>query len=331
MRAPWRWRAFPELSGQPAQNSAEGKNGTMWFLAGDGAKPAAVDFIVLLAVWRQAWFIALVLLLGGLAVAQSIRVLQEQARRRKIQTELEDRVRQRTAQLEAANKELESFSYSVSHDLLAPLRAIDGFSRILIEDYSERLDPEGRAALERVRAASQRMGTLIDDLLKLSRVSRSELNLGPVNLSTLAVEVVSELREAEPGREVDISIAPNLIVEGDAQLLRIMLENLLNNAWKFTRRRAGGQIEFGAKPAGDGDIFFVRDNGAGFDMAYADKLFGAFQRLHSTKEFPGNGIGLATVQRILHRHEGRVWAESTLGQGAVFHFTFPKKQGKKPS
>jgi signal transduction histidine kinase len=291
--------------------------------------PAAVDFVVLPPVWRQAWFIALVLLLGGLAVAQSIRVLQEQARLRKAQIELEDRVRERTAQLEAANKELESFSYSVSHDLRAPLRAIDGFSRILLEDYSERLDTEGRATLERVRAASQRMGTLIDDLLKLSRVARSELNLGPVNLSTLAVGIVSELREAEPGRVVEISITPGLMVEGDAPLLRILVENLLNNAWKFTRRRADGRIEFGVKRRDGGDLFFVRDNGAGFDMTYADKLFGAFQRLHSTKEFPGNGIGLATVQRIMHRHEGRVWAESTLGQGAVFYFTFPKKKGRK--
>lgn len=223
--------------------------------------------------------------------------------------------------LEAANKELEAFSYSVSHDLRAPLRAIDGFGQALLEDYAGRLDAEGRNYLERVRAGAQRMGTLIDDLLKLSRVTRAELNLEEVNLSVLAQEIAEGLRWREPQRQVEFDISPGLRARADARLLRIALENLLGNAWKFTGRRAEARIEFGATVRDGRPAYFVRDNGAGFDMAYAGKLFGAFQRLHGTTEFPGTGIGLATVQRVIHKHGGLVWAEGAVDQGATFYFT----------
>jgi PAS domain S-box-containing protein len=240
---------------------------------------------------------------------------------RQLNEELEQRVRQRTAQLEATNHELEAFSYSISHDLMAPLRSIDGFSHILLEDYADELDDEGKDYLSRVRAASQHMGQLIDALLKLSRTARSELSREKVDLSALAENIAQELRDSQPERQVEFDIANGLSVDGDAWLLRIALENLLANAWKFTGQRSRARIEFGASKYEGTFVYFVRDNGAGFDMSYADKLFGAFQRLHSTNEFPGTGIGLATVQRIIHRHGGRVWAEGYLGQGATFYFT----------
>jgi PAS domain S-box-containing protein len=242
---------------------------------------------------------------------------------RRLNALLEQRVSQRTAQLEATNKELEAFSYSVSHDLRAPLRAIDGFSQALIEDYQDRLDEPGRQHLARVRAGTQRMAGLIEDLLRLSRIARAEMRRGPVDLSALADAVVADLRRAEPQRRVEVAIQPGLSAEGDADLLRIVLVNLLSNAWKFTGRQPAARIELGAADAGGERAFYVRDNGAGFDMAYAHKLFGAFQRLHATEEFPGTGIGLATVQRIVHRHGGRVWAEGALNRGATFHFTLP--------
>jgi signal transduction histidine kinase len=240
-----------------------------------------------------------------------------------LNVELEQRVRDRTAELEAANKELETFSYSVSHDLRAPLRGIDGFSRILLEKYSAQLDDEGKDSLQRVRAATQRMGELIDDLLTLSRATRAELRRTAVDLTALAGEIVAELERAEPTRRVRWVIAPGLAATGDRQLLRVVLDNLLNNAWKFTSRQAEARIEFGAMKGEQGCAFFVRDNGVGFDMAYAGKLFGAFQRLHATADFPGTGIGLATVQRIIHRHGGRVWAEGQVNHGATFYFTLP--------
>ena len=237
---------------------------------------------------------------------------------------LERRVTERTAEIEAVNRNLESFSYSVSHDLRTPLRAIDGFSQALLEDYASTLDEQGKDFLQRVRAATQHMGHLIDDLLVLSRVTRSEMRREPANLSALAESVIDELQHAEPQRRVEITVEPDLQAVGDPQLLRIVLTNLLSNAWKFTGRQPQPRIEFGAlRDAAGVPTYFVRDNGAGFDMAYADKLFGAFQRLHSPSEFPGTGIGLATVQRIVQRHGGQVRAEGLPGQGATFFFTLP--------
>jgi light-regulated signal transduction histidine kinase (bacteriophytochrome) len=223
--------------------------------------------------------------------------------------------------LEHKNRELESFSYAVSHDLRAPLHRIDSFSRAVTESQGERLDQAGRRYLDRVREASRQMGQLIDDVLYLSRVTRAELRRHEVDLSALATAVLDRLREADPDRPVETRIRPGLVVMGDGQLLRIGLENLLGNAWKFTARQPAPRIEFGSTQVSGEPTYFVRDNGAGFDMAYADKLFTPFQRLHLATEFPGSGIGLATVQRIVHRHGGRVWAEGLVGQGATFHFT----------
>ena len=228
-------------------------------------------------------------------------------------------LRDKQRELEHANRELEAFSYSVSHDLRAPLRAIDGFSQALLEDFGGRLDADGEHRLRRVRAAAQRMGQLIDDLLALSRVSRTDLRRERVDLSQLAGLVVSELARAHPERQVTVDIAPELRAVGDPRLLRIVLDNLIGNAWKFTARTEAARITVGV--AADG--FFVRDNGAGFDMAYAGKLFSPFQRLHPAEEFAGTGIGLATVQRIVHRHGGTVRAEGVPGAGATFHFRLP--------
>ncbi len=252
----------------------------------------------------------------------------------KLNQELERRVIERTGQLQDANRELEAFSYSVSHDLRAPLRSIDGFSQALLEDYGHQLDGEGREFLQRVRRASQRMAQLIDDLLKLSRVTRGEMVREPVDLSRLACSVVEELRQEDPGRRVEVAIQPGVRAEGDGRLLRVVLENLFGNAWKFTSRCEQGRIEFGTAghaaldPGQAGrTVYFVRDNGAGFDPAYAGKLFGVFQRLHPATEFPGTGIGLATVQRIIHRHRGRIWAEGAVNEGATFYFTLPRAKG----
>lgn len=227
-------------------------------------------------------------------------------------------------QLKAANQELEAFSYSVSHDLRAPLRSIDGFSQALLEDYAGQLDDQAKDYLSRVRTATQRMGFLIDDMLTLSRVTRAEMQSEVVDLSALATALLAEFQQSEPEHKVDWLVEPGLVAKGDAQLLRIALLNLLGNAWKFTGKTAQARIEFGALHNAEGVWeFFVRDNGAGFDMAYADKLFGAFQRLHSEREFSGTGIGLATVQRIVRRHGGQVRGEGALGQGATFYFTLP--------
>lgn len=238
---------------------------------------------------------------------------------------LERRVAERTAQLEATTKELESFSYSVSHDLRAPLRAIDGFSRILLEDYGQDLTPEGRQHLDRIRSAAQRMALLIDDLLNLSRLTRAHLRHEPLDLTALAQDIASELRRAEPGRSVEFIIADGLRAEGDPSLMRAALQNLLGNAWKFSGRRERARVEVGSEDKNGERIYFVRDNGAGFDMSYADKLFGAFQRLHGMTDFPGTGVGLATVQRIIHRHGGRIWADAQVEKGATFYFTLPWK------
>lgn len=242
---------------------------------------------------------------------------------KKMNEELERRVKERTAQLEAANKELEAFSYSVSHDLRAPLRSIDGFSSALVEDYGDCLDNQGKDYLQRVRTASQRMAQLIDDLLNLSRVSRSEICKEKVNLSNMAQEIMAEFQQDEPDKNVKFNYTSDLVVEGDMRLLRIMMENILGNAWKFTSKNLSATIEFGlhTKEKNGKSVFYIRDDGAGFDMAYANKLFGPFQRLHSPEEFSGTGIGLATVARIINRHGGKVWAEGELEKGSTFYFS----------
>lgn len=233
----------------------------------------------------------------------------------------EEALRKAKAELEGANKELEAFSYSVSHDLRAPLRSMDGFSHALLEDHGDKLDAEGKDYLQRVRAASQKMAQLIDDLLKLSRVTRGEFERREVDMSELAQTVAVELQESAPERRVTLDIAPGVTAEGDARLIRIVLENLLGNAWKFTAKHDHSTIEFGVANHDGEPAYFVRDDGAGFDMAYADKLFQPFQRLHSGAEFGGTGIGLATVARIVQRHGGRVWAESGVEQGTTVYFT----------
>ncbi|MGH9736988.1 MAG: ATP-binding protein [Candidatus Acidiferrales bacterium] len=235
--------------------------------------------------------------------------------------ELERRVEERTAQLTHANKELESFSYSVSHDLRAPLRSIDGFSQALLEDCEPQLDEAGKDYLRRIRGSAQRMGLLIDDLLNLARVSRAKIQKQKVDLTALAASIVNDLRRTQLGRDVEIRIEEGVEVWADPGLLRIVLENLLNNAWKFTSKRDRASIEFGYIRDNGKSSYFVRDNGAGFDPKYADRLFGAFQRLHAMNDFPGTGVGLATVQRIISRHGGAVWAESAVDQGASFYFT----------
>jgi signal transduction histidine kinase len=246
------------------------------------------------------------------------KVAQEEARR--LNKELEQRVKERTVRLEATNHELEAFTYSVSHDLRAPLRAIDGFSLALLEDHQAQLEDEAKNYLHRVRHASQRMGQLIDDLLMLSRVTRTDIRRQPVNMSEIARTVAAELSESGPDRQVEFVIQKGLQASGDPRLMTIVLNNLLGNAWKFTSKHARARIEFGYTEDGDDSAFFVRDDGAGFEMAYVDKLFGAFQRLHNITEFEGTGIGLATVQRIIHRHGGRIWAHGEVDHGATFYF-----------
>ena len=260
--------------------------------------------------------------LAGVAIDITGRKLAELEISR-LNADLERRVQERTAQLEATNQELEAFAYSVSHDLRAPLRGIRGFSEVLLERYADRLDAEGRDYLRRACESSNRMSRLIDDLLKLSRVGRAELRWQPVNLTALAEAAVAELQRAEPKRRVEVVIGPSLRAEGDERLLGVVLDNLLGNAWKFSSHRPDAGIEFGftAEPE---PAFFVRDNGVGFDMKHVGKLFGVFQRLHAADEFPGTGIGLVTVQRIINRHRGRVWAAGVVNQGAVFYFTLPE-------
>ena len=229
----------------------------------------------------------------------------------------------RTEELAHTNAELEQFTYSVSHDLRAPLRSVDGFSQILLEDYASGLDEEGQDYLRRVRAASQRMGELIDDLLELSRLNYGSMRKETVDLGVLAKAFADELRQSQPGRRVEFVIEEGLVVQGDRRLLRIALSHLLDNAWKFTQNHPRAKIELGASPRDGEPTYFVSDDGAGFDMAYADKLFGPFQRLHSSTEFEGRGIGLAAVRRIIHRHGGRVWAKGVVREGATFYFTLP--------
>ncbi len=239
----------------------------------------------------------------------------------RLNSKLEQRVIERTAQLERARNEMESFAYSVSHDLRAPLRSIDGFSLALLEEYGNALEDVGKDYLRRVRAATQRMAQLIDDMLKLSRITRAELIFEKVNLSHLAVTVSEELRSEEPERNVTFVIAPGVTAKGDPRLLKVVLDNLLGNAWKFTSNHAEARIEFGVTTVGAKTTYFVRDDGAGFNMKYAGKLFTTFQRLHTEQEFVGTGVGLALVQHVIQRHGGRVWAEGAVEQGATFWFT----------
>jgi len=243
---------------------------------------------------------------------------------------LEQRVAERTgelekraAELQAANAELDAFAYSVSHDLRAPLRSIDGFSQVVLEDYAAQLGDAGRDALQRVRAASQRMATLIDDLLKLARVTRAEMRTERVDLSGMAREIVLDIQRATPERAVEFAIAPGLEADGDSRLLRVVLDNLLRNGWKYTGKQPQPRVEFTAQNENGGRVFVIKDNGAGFDMRYADKLFGVFQRLHSATEFEGTGVGLALCKTIVSRHGGTIWAESEPDKGATFYFTVP--------
>ena len=252
------------------------------------------------------------------------KVTRDMTERKMIQERMEEQRKQlarSNAELVEANKELESFGHSVSHDLRAPLRSIDGFSHALLEDCSNTLDDVGKDHLNRIRAATQRMGVLIDDLLNLSRITRGEMHLEAVDLSGLVRSIVANLGETQPDRKVESKIQNHLQTEADQNLLRLALENLLSNAWKFTSKRPLAHVEFGKTNSNGVPVYYVRDDGAGFDPKYADRLFGAFQRLHAVTEFPGTGVGLATVQRIIRRHGGRIWAEGAVGKGATFYFT----------
>jgi light-regulated signal transduction histidine kinase (bacteriophytochrome) len=242
---------------------------------------------------------------------------------RTLNKELEQRVKERTINLEALNKELASFAYSISHDFRAPLRALDAFSASLNEKYNDQLDEQGRHYLKRIRNAALYMSELIDDLLKLSRITRAEVNPQEVDISRLAEERIQLLQETEPERQVAVEIATGMKARGDRALLHAALQNLLENAWKFCSKEAQAEIEVGRATIDGEEVFFVRDNGVGFSMAYADKLYAPFQRLHGTAVFPGTGIGLSIVSRIINRHGGRIWAEGEVGKGATFYFTLP--------
>uniref|UniRef100_A0A831XDE2 histidine kinase n=1 Tax=Geobacter metallireducens TaxID=28232 RepID=A0A831XDE2_GEOME len=253
---------------------------------------------------------------------EMLKTIQESEERyRKLTVHLEQIIRERTAELEASNRELESFCYSVSHDLHAPLRAISGYSKVLLEDCRDRLDDADRESLARIGTAAVRMGELIDSLLDLSRVATCELQREPVDLSAIAREAAQELRERDPGHAAAIRIADGIRADGDPRLLRVLIVNLMENAWKFSRNIHSPIIEFGTSIMDGETVYHVRDNGVGFDMAHAGKLFGMFQRLHPCDEFTGTGIGLATVQRIVQRHKGRIWARGEVGRGATFYFT----------
>ncbi len=258
---------------------------------------------------------------NGRLVAAAIRDATERKRAERNLRELNESERRHAAQLEAANKELEAFSYSVSHDLRAPLRSIDGFSLALMEDYADRLDATANGFLERIRAATQRMAQLIDDLLNLARVTRGEMRNEAVDLGAMAKVIMAILQKGDPQRVVEFVVHEDVIGCGDPRLLQAVLDNLLGNAWKFTSKKSCARIELRAEQQHGTTVYSIRDDGAGFDMTHAGKLFGAFQRLHPATEFPGTGVGLAIVQRIIHRHGGRIWAEGVEGQGATFSFT----------
>lgn len=233
----------------------------------------------------------------------------------------EERYRRRSAELEASNKELEAFCYSISHDLRTPLRGIHGFSELLLEDCGDQISTTGKAHLSRICEGTQRMSTLINDLLDLSRVTRTRMQRERIDLSALAISIAGNLRTGAPERDVEFESVPGIEAEADPELMRVVLENLIGNAWKFTTKRQHGRVEFGASQTNGSRVFFVRDNGAGFDQSHAGQLFGAFQRLHRADEFPGSGIGLATAQRIIHRHGGKIWGEGAIDKGATFYFT----------
>jgi signal transduction histidine kinase len=282
---------------------------------------------------RQVWFsFTLAFVLDFLLLIAAFELLVRTGRDREqiaglnsrlteINEDLERRVDQRTRELESSNKELEAFSYSVSHDLRAPLRTIDGFSLALQEDFSGSLDEQGRDYISRVRNGVQRMGTLIDALLQLSRVTRSEIQRERIDLSQLATLVFNEISTGDPERTLKWNAQPGVMADADPRLIRIALENLIGNAWKFTAKTPDAVIAFGSSLRDGQTVYFIRDNGAGFDMQYVDRLFTAFQRLHGEREFKGSGIGLATVSRVIHRHHGSIWAEGSTGQGATFYFT----------
>jgi signal transduction histidine kinase len=282
---------------------------------------------------RQVWFsFTLAFVLDFLLLIAAFELLVRTGRDREqiaglnsrlteINEDLERRVDQRTRELESSNKELEAFSYSVSHDLRAPLRTIDGFSLALQEDFSGSLDEQGRDYISRVRNGVQRMGTLIDALLQLSRVTRSEIQRERIDLSQLAALVFNEISTGDPERTLKWNAQPGVMADADPRLIRIALENLIGNAWKFTAKTPDAVIAFGSSLRDGQTVYFIRDNGAGFDMQYVDRLFTAFQRLHGEREFKGSGIGLATVSRVIHRHHGSIWAEGSTGQGATFYFT----------
>jgi len=253
--------------------------------------------------------------------AGTLALIESQNQVRRMNAELEQRVAARTLQLESANRELEAFAYAVSHDLRAPLRSMSGFSQVLHDSAPAGLDDKSRDYLRRIRDASLRMSMLIEDLLSLSRISRSELIPRPANLSQICVEAAATVRDRYPGRQVELTIQPGMAVNGDTRLLRIAMENLLDNAWKYTANTPEARVSIGTQPGEHGPIYFVRDNGVGFDMAYSARLFGPFQRLHAEAQFPGTGIGLVTVQRIVARHGGRIWAQAELDRGATFYFT----------
>jgi PAS domain S-box-containing protein len=263
----------------------------------------------------------------GTLVASAIRDITDRKKAAEKVRELNESQHRHAVQVEAANKELEAFSYSVSHDLRAPLRSIDGFSLALIEDYGGLLDDEAKRLLDRIRTAAKRMAQLIDDLLNLARMTRAEMRHEVVDLGALAKIILADLQSADPERHVACVVGEGIIGSGDSRLLRVVLENLLGNAWKFTMNKPQARIELGISHENGGAVYFVRDDGPGFDMAYVDKLFGTFQRLHAATEFPGTGIGLASVRRIIHRHGGRTWAEGEVGKGATFSFTLSEHGG----
>jgi signal transduction histidine kinase len=262
-----------------------------------------------------------ILLLGAAVIIE-----RDSAQIAKLNSTLENKIQERTRALSDSNRELEAFCYTVSHDLRAPLRGVDGFAKMLWRDHADSFDAPARDLLQRIRNSTARMGELIEDLLNLSRISRTEFEPQPVDLSTLAQSVVGDIQSREPGRVVEISVESGLTAVGDSRLLRVALENLLDNAWKFTRKQSAAAITIGASMAGGERVFFVRDNGAGFDMKQAGQLFIPFQRLHKAAEFEGSGVGLATVERVVARHGGRVWGESAPGQGACFFFTLASRR-----